>query len=219
MEQAIVRIVCSTVFILISQLGLTELYKVCNRHFDQIDIRPQTRNILNSLSRDFAFTFKDVREQALKLLGDREQIYSLLACNLVNIEPSEPLMKLIDDNTQKLDVISVVIIRLRKGLQMKVAGDAFHGLLKYYLVLDGDVQAHITTHSNSYVLATRSSFILDSALPLQVSNPSDNDLIVLCLEISKPFTGYDEMINVIAMQCISSHEETQEKCLQKSLNE
>lgn len=218
MEADVVRIVFTSSFILISQLGLDALYHVCNQHFDSINVQHRSKLILNELSQGFAKFFNDVRREAFKLLADHDQVYSLLACNLVNIEASEPLMILLDEITSKLDVISVVTIRLPKGLDMNISGDAFHGLLKYYLVLDGDPEARLTTSSNSYVLSSKSSFILDASLQMRVQNTSDHDLIVLCLEISKPFSGYDEMINVIAMQCIASHEEIQEKCLQNSLN-
>ena len=216
MEANAIRIVFSATFIMIAELGLSKLYGVCNHHFDQIDIKPQSRHILNSLSHNFTPHFSDVRREALQLLGDRDRVYCLLACNIVNIELGRPLMEMLDKITSNLDVVSVVVIRLRKGIQMSVPGVAFHGLLKYYVVLEGDSRAHVTTHSTSHVLTTGSSFILDSSVQMHVTNGSDIDLIILCLEISKPFVGYDEMINVIAMQCISSHKETLQKCLEIS---
>lgn len=211
----IIRIILTSTFILITRnQGLQALYQVCNAHFrslNQEDIKFRSKRILNTLTSWMAPRLEELTSICSSLMPSNSlTLHALIACNLVNIDICKPLMSLLDFESP--DCVSTSVSKVPAHSKFVIPGDPYEGLLKYYLVLKGADQAHIVHSATSHVMSSGSSLINDASLPLPVYNPSDVDLIVLCLEIAKPFEGFDEMVNVIAIQCIASSSEIQQKC-------
>lgn len=206
-----VRIILSATFLLISQTkGLSALITVCNRHFRQVEdesISLRSKRLLNELSNDLGSRFERLVEEGLKL----PSLCGLLMTNLINIEMCEPIFMSIDQ--VRCDCISMFITRIEAQSQFTPPQNPYKGLLRYHLVLQGDPGAFTTRTANgtSHSMSTGNSLISESD-SVEISNPTGTELVILTLEIAKPYEGFDEMINVVAIQCIATHQDTQQRC-------
>ena len=209
------RIILTCTFLLISQTkGLLSLIKVCNRHFKSIEdknISLRSQRLLNGLARSLGPKFRELQTEGLKL----RNVCGLLMTNLINIELCESILNVIDNalkqDSGSPDCISMFITAIEPRSQFTPPVNPYRGLLRYHLILKGDLDARVIMHDSSHSMQTGISLISESD-SMEISNPTETELVVMTLEIGKPFEGFDEMINVIAIQCIATHQDTQQRC-------
>ena len=236
------KVICLSIFSRIAEVGgLAKLLEFVNLTLakSRLHVPPE---IVTDLNRSFGNIFPKLRNIVLGITNTLEYnsipqlkyiearyadvlegpsprcIAGLVYGNKVNIDIMESVLSICDNCMKNLEIVSCSLVLVPSGSTLNSHRSEYCGVMTYIVAIEGSKLTHLHVNNQVITLTTRASAFFDPTSITKLINTSHSTVILLKLEVYRPFDIGLDAVNWSTIQVTSESQELQYTCKMSTID-